>query len=696
MAERNPKRPYEQLGVLFDGQSGEDDQATCPFCGRERKFHFNSKKEQWICSTSPASCGRAGNTTSFISQWYEFCLEETTHEQYLELSSSRNGLPVEAFRYWGVAFNPLTDEWMIPSYNAQGRLQDLRRFKPGRGLQGVAGCKNNLWGANLLADESRSKWPVDIAEGEWDGMALSWLNRRLGRKAVVVAVPGARVFKEEWLPLFKDRNVVWYYDHDADGETFSWKGSKKLARIAKSQRFVRWPDKLEDKYDVRDFVCDHALNGHARQAYKKLKQMIVPTHWKSEEQEEQEHEAEKIVRPETNLTFRQALRVYRDELVMSRDLEDALRVISAVVLGNQLPDDPLWLYLVGPPSGGKTELLMSLQKVPDVSYHSSVSAKSMLSGYKTPGNEDPSLIPKLINRVAVFKDWTEVLSSHENEINQLSGLMRGAYDGHIKRTWGNGVTHEYTGTFNVLAGVTNMIHSHNDTLMGERFLKFQLKEMTQAEQRHLIGRVIGTAPDEFRNERLQEAASGFLNRDVKGPVPPLEGWVADKINSLARFVAQLRQSVPWKRDGMDKFLAYEPMAEVGVRLAKQFCKLGQALAIVDGSSTVGSKAYNLIHRVAMDTAIGWPQKVLAHMLIAGPENVSELSKGLRMDSGSTRRVLRDMEAMNVVKRRPGPDGEVGRPGDVWHITKTTLRLCEEVNFNAYDRQETEPASAFGT
>lgn len=686
MAKRDPKRPYEQMGVVFNNQSGEEDQADCPFCGKERKFHFNPRKEQWICSSSPAVCGRAGNTTSFLTQWHEFCLDETDQAAYQSLSDDRDALPAEAFRYWGVALNPLTDEWLIPSYNAQGKLQDLRRYKPGRGLQGVAGCPNNLWGAQVLADPDRVSWPVDIAEGEWDGIALSWLNRKTGRKAVVVAVPGARVMKEEWVAMFKGRNVTWYYDHDADGETYSYKGFKKLLGIAKTQQFVQWPERLADKYDVRDFICDNALNGQAKTAMKKLRNLIVPEHWLARE-EEAAAEPEKIVRPEKNITLKQVLAVFRRELVMSHDMEDAFKVLSAVVLGNQLPDDPLWLYLVGAPSCGKTELLMSVQKVPDISYHSSVSAKSMLSGYKTPGNMDPSLIPKLIGKVAVFKDWTEILSSHENEINQLSGLMRGAYDGHIKRAWGNGVTHEYHGTFNVLAGVTPMINSYNDSLMGERFLKFQLRPMTQGQQQHLIAKVMSLGSDANRNNRLQDAVCEFLSRDVKGPYPPLEDWVADRINSMSRLVAQLRQRVPWKREGLDKYLEYEPTAEVGLRLAKQFMKLGQALAIVEGTPTVGRKAYRLVHRVAMDTAVGWPQKVLSTLLVSGPSTAEDLSKQCRMEIGALRRVLRDMEVMGIAKRRAGKGETRGRPADLWSISKISARLCEEVKFNAYDRQE---------
>lgn len=691
----DPLTPYRQLGVVFTHQSGKDDQADCPFCGKTRAFHVNASRGVWICSSGPDRCGRHGNTMTFLEQMHEFCLDMTGAAEYDRLSEERGGIPPEAFEWAGVAWNPITGEWLIPSRNAEGHVRDIRHKRPtAKGLQGMAGCKANLWGSEQLSDRDRAAWPVDLCEGEWDGIALRWLNRRIGRKAIVLAVPGARGLPEHWLAAFKGRKVTWHYDKDADGEKFSALGGQKIKGVVREQAYTKWPEEFADKFDISDFVRMYALEGNPRKAYLKLAGFAVKKHWwkdphaTTDDVPDDAPKNEPIVREDKNISFQECIRVFKRHLVVSPDMEEAFRTVSAVVLANQLPDDPLWMYIVGPPSGGKTELLLSLMAVPDVSYHSSVSAKSMLSGYKVPGDEDPSLIPKLIGKIAVFKDWTEVLSAHEAEISALNGLLRGAYDGHIKRTYGNGQNREYTGTFNVLAGVTSQIHARNDTLMGERFLKFQLKAMSQHQQRRLIEQVLSTEQNPKRNEKLQGAARRFLNRDIPSSVPELEGWVRKKINALARFVAQLRTTVPWQRDGGDKFLAYEPDPEVGLRLAKQFRKFGVALAFVDGSKTVGEKQYPLIQRVAMDTAYGWPKQLLSVMLAVGPCSVETLAGEARMDQNAVRRVLRDMQAIGMVVKRASAieTGSFGRPKDEWHVSRTTQKLCVEVEFDAYGGQ----------
>lgn len=702
MAKPNPLRTFEQLGVIFTNQSGKDDQGDCPFCGKVRAFHVNPLTTQWTCSSSPARCGESGNLTSFLTKWHEHCLQETTRTDYTALALARGGVPVEAWEWAQVALNPLTDEWLIPSRNSKGKVQDLRRWKPGqKGLQGVANCPNNLWGASGLTDPDRRGWPVDICEGEWDGISWAWLMRQIRRRVVVVAVPGTRTFKEEWWPLFAGRDVRWLYDNDDDGHEYSFRNSKKLQGIARTQQFLKWPDDTPDKYDIRDFICEWGLKpGTAKKTYKKLNKLIVKSHWLKDKEEEEAAQAKVIVRPRTNSTLRETIEVYRKELVMSPDMEDALKVVYATVLSNQLPDDPIWLYLVGAASGGKTELLMSLSKVPDVSYHSSVNAKSMMSGFKTPGQEDPSLIPQLIGKTAVFKDWTEVLASHPHDKTQLDAVLRGAYDGHIRRQWGNGKRAEHHGTFNILAGVTPVINSHNDSMMGERFLKFQLQHLSARKEERLIKRVLAAKSDPTRNERLQHAADRFLNREISGPFPEFTKSTMRKVNALARFVAMLRAKPPWEREGSDKFLQYEAAPEVGVRLAKQFRKLGTALAIVEGRRTVDDRVYRLLHRIGMDTATGWPQKMLATMLETGPASVAVLSQACRMNEQHVRRVMTDMLAMNCVISRSGTRSSSpstnGRLGAVFHITNSLKKLCEEIQFNADAGQEAWPVSAAGS
>jgi hypothetical protein len=73
---------------------------------------------------------------------------------------------------------------------------------------------------------------------------------------------------------------------------------------------------------------------------------------------------------------------------------ESVDVALATVVANRMDGDPLWVFLVAPPSGGKTEVIRSLEDVPDVYPLSSLTAQTFASGFERKGTET-SLLPKI-------------------------------------------------------------------------------------------------------------------------------------------------------------------------------------------------------------------------------------------------------------------------------------------------------------
>jgi hypothetical protein len=63
----------------------------------------------------------------------------------------------------------------------------------------------------------------------------------------------------------------------------------------------------------------------------------------------------------------------------------ALYAVLGTVTANQLDGDPVWSLLVGPPGGGKSELLTALGALPDVYPAATLTEAALLSG--TPQRE---------------------------------------------------------------------------------------------------------------------------------------------------------------------------------------------------------------------------------------------------------------------------------------------------------------------
>ncbi len=686
-------KPFTTHGLEFIGMSGNDHQADCPFCGKSRSFHVDPDTTKWVCSSGLDRCGRTGNYTTFVRQWAAFCFESTSEAQWAALSRLRDGLPAKCFKRWGVGFNPLTQEWLIPNHNPDGEYHDVRRWKPKRSPMGSPGVSAGLWGAHQLHDPDKADWPVWICEGEFDGMAM-WLWCLLaGRKVVVVAVPGCNVFKDEWIPWFKGRDVTFWYDRDASGAGYSWKKGKLLYNTAASIKWHFWDEELPDKYDVRDWFCDRVvrqeLDPAAELAYQC--EWVWDTHPMAEEDAEAPTAAKAPrQRPPTNPDIEETLSIYGKSMNMTRDLRDATKVLYAVCLSQQLKlDVPAWTFLVAPPSSGKTRLLMALHKVPEVSYHSNVTAKALVSGFKESAKEDdPSVLKKLIDAgVGVFKDFTQLLGrSNEMELQAVMRLLRGAFDGEAEQHFGNGVVRKYKGFFTLIAGVTDEIHAYSEATVGERFLKYELLPLSKKKDKALINDIIyGSVSREKEYNEMEDAALAFLDRDMplKDPRELLPQMFADRINGLSRLIVKLRHAVSWERDfGYDKVLRFRPKEEKAYRVARQLTAIALSLCEVDGVRRYGHEQHRLVERVAFDTAIGFNLDIVEGMMgmgngIAIPQ--SELVETVRIPRSTLQRRIEDMLVTGLISpsaKQPVATS-VGRKPEYFDVNQELREIWKE-------------------
>ena len=129
-----------------------------------------------------------------------------------------------------------------------------------------------------------------------------------------------------------------------------------------------------------------------------------------------------------------------------------IKLLCATILGNGLPRDPIWIFLIGPSGGGKTELLMALSELREVYLLSLITPSTFLSGM--PGKSDASLLPAVNGKVLIFKDWTSILVQNHEARNEIMGQLREIYEGRIIKHFGNGLKREWRGKIGLIAGVT--------------------------------------------------------------------------------------------------------------------------------------------------------------------------------------------------------------------------------------------------
>ncbi len=639
----------------------------CVLCGKEKHFFADEEEGKWDCKV----CGESGNVISFLGKIHAK-YEGFAEAEHWEKLSKHRGIPAKYLKRRGLVWTG--DNWMIPCYSETGSIRDLRCYDY-KQLISTAGCKVQLFGMRELA-KSKPGCKVWICEGEWDAIAMDWLLASVGKTDdVVVGVPGSGTFKDEWIKRFAARKITACYDNDQAGDAGAEKCHKILRPSVKSLDFVSWPRSKPKGYDLRDYLKDALPNTDGVEVMKELMALVDKVPRTIKEKGSPDNEKEKALDADLKpIDLIELLKTFDSTLHLTGDMICALKVMLACALSTDMPGDPLWMFVVGAASAGKTQLLSGFAGSSRCIFLSNVSSHALVSGFRGEGGEDPSILAKANDKTLVFKDFTEILSKPQVIRDEMFGLLRGGYDGSVTRMFGNGVTRDYQDLhFTIISGVTHMIHAFNNTSLGERFLKFQFKNATAEHVDNVLNSAIGNVGKERQIEdALKKAVGAFLVSKLDmDKVPNVPAKYIDRLKALVQLIAQVRSTV--ERDRYTQEIAFRPVAEAGTRLAKQLVKLAMMIAVVEGKTEVDNETYDLVERVGFDTAYGFHLDIVdALMSLGGEATRSEAGGFIRMPLSTLHRRFDDLIVMNVLERsdterKPPPEG--GKPPAVYKVNQ---------------------------
>jgi hypothetical protein len=638
---------FEEHGVKFVRYVAEHEAlGICPACGKE-KFYVDAKSRLWDCKR----CAVSGNFEKFLATAMQVYRAGLKGEKMVALAKNR-GLRPQTLKAWGIGCDIATGRYMIPQNNGgendPSNIQIYRTSGKNSGhAVSTTGCSLSLFGPMKLHG-LKEVW---LAEGVWDGMAL-WEAMR--GEADVFAVPGAGTFPKASVPYFTGKDVNVVFDNDLPGRSGSRKSANVLSGTAKTMHFLHWPQEIDlpEGYDVREMYHGFLCNGE--ELIRVLRERL-----RSEPPVEIEIHGGNGTHPPPptapvkRLRREDVLKEYRKWLHLPNP--EALDVLYGSIFANRIGVDPLWLFLVAPPGGSKSELLMSLSAADSIVTTTSITPAALISGAHH-AQGDPSLIPKLDGKVLVIKDFTTILSMNESAREEIFGILRDAYDGRIERRLGNGVHRQYESKFGILAGVTPVIEAYASShgVLGERFLKYRIKQPGNLlTGRDLISRAIENLANEdnMRGEFKAVASNVLLHQPDS--VPKLGAEVKSIILSLAQWTACLRGVV--SRDRFSRVVAFKPTREIGTRLAKQLAALAMGIAVYWQQDHVSEDILNIIRQVAVDTAPDRAEEIVKQLYIHQPTanatfTSQDIAAWTKLPSGTVNSLMDDMHLLRVINQ----------------------------------------------
>jgi hypothetical protein len=348
-----------------------------------------------------------------------------------------------------------------------------------------------------------------------------------------------------------------------------------------------------------------------------------------------------------------------------------IRLVLGIIASHPIGGDPLWLLLVAPPSGLKTELIRACSHLPGTYPLSELTPNTFASGLNA--SRDPSLLAKLTNETLLFKDFTTILTMRVDDRQRVLSQLREIYDGSFKKAFGSGKIVDWEGRLGFVAGVTPVIDMHQavTAVLGERFLLYRVDAPPRTSTGRRALAQMGREP-EMRRELADIVGRFMVGLSLPERLPALPERFTDRIAAVADFVTRSRSGV--FRDQRTKDLEYVPEPEGPARLAKQTATLLVSLGLLHDEKQPTEEDYLVAYKAATDTVPKHRTSILE--ALNGCDDyitTGSVAEASGYPTSSARRYLEDLTALGTVQVRKGGPGYA----DSWTLTDEARSLLEQ-------------------
>lgn len=367
-------------------------------------------------------------------------------------------------------------------------------------------------------------------------------------------------------------------------------------------------------------------------------------------------------------------------------LEDrgALKAICGCVIGNQMHGDPVWLFIVGASSGGKSELIQAFNTIinpsgaPLVTPISDLTINALASGQKRAGKETSLLQRMPYGGILSFKDFTSMLAKSKEAQQEIFKQLREVYDGRYNKLTGTGDNIDWLGKVGALAGATEIIYEYQEQFaaMGDRFIMYSL---VQPDRDKLVDFIMNEERMNIdRGEmraHLQECVKSYLAHilgEFKEEEIHLSEALKNNLKSVANFCTRVRSGVVMD-DRRKHLVRFVPSIEMPTRMLNQLITLAKAFIAMrksepgakdtsDGNLTMEEE--QILFKIAFDS-IPIKRRMALKALAKYEGGVS--SKGLAVAISYQTEVvtawLAQLNGLGICSR----EIKGGNQGDMWKL-----------------------------
>jgi len=344
-------------------------------------------------------------------------------------------------------------------------------------------------------------------------------------------------------------------------------------------------------------------------------------------------------------------------------------IIMATFLSNKMKGSPIWTFLVGPASNGKTVMLALFTPGSRVNKYihplSTLTKNTLISGLK----DNVDLLQRIHTKILIVKDFTTIMSKKKDERNEILAQFREAHDGHLTAEFGSGVgTKTIKSKFTFIAGVTGAIDVIGNIMgfLGERFIKVRFHDRSDEFRDGAVNVAYqNIVPDSKLLQSITDIIFSLYEKFDPENLPTIPENIELLIKNCADITANLRVVIHRDRNHNLKSL---PDPEVGSRLVKNYKKLAQSLAWLLRKDEVNLEVVSYLYRVTLDTPDATRIKVLK-TLTFHPQKTGDIAGITRLNFTTNKRILEDLNMIEVCEKETKKDSDEEEKSDRWSLDK---------------------------
>lgn len=357
-----------------------------------------------------------------------------------------------------------------------------------------------------------------------------------------------------------------------------------------------------------------------------------------------------------------------DEVFLMED-RGVVKTVCAVVIANKLKMDPIWLFLVAPSSGGKTEMINALEGLKFVHPVDTLTVNTFASGQIRAGKET-SLLLRINDGILTFKDFTSILEMNKDARKEIMGQLRAIYDGTFVKRTGTGEDIKWKGRLGLIAAVTSIIHEKAQEFasMGERFVQYAIK---QPDRKAVSRRIFANGRDiETKRKHIQECFTAYIIHVVNTMQDNdiiISDAVKEELLDIADFSTKARSGLVKDERNPTK-IQFIPDPEMPTRVLGQLYTLAAAFIAMNKSDPQylqgakhegGEEAQNLrdddkeiIYKIALDS-IPRKRRVVLQTLAKYTLGATTAAVAMAMQYHTEviKETLFELNALGFVKRK---------------------------------------------